>query len=141
MGVHLQNAGQWAMRIGVCQILGTFSGLVGQWALSRVLWPSYSRPVLGSWLSDMSLVLLGGLFFGIPFYGMALWLFREARASILKWPAIWCLVVPSVFLVATLTAFPPGELKGIIWIALIPLCALFAGILFYSWLRISPMEA
>src|ERR1700722_15554080 len=101
MGAHLRNAGQWALRIGVCQIFGTFSGLVGQWALSRVLWPAHSQPVLGSWLADLSLVMFYGLIFGIPFYCVALLLFRAARVSILKRPAIWCLAVPALmFLVA-----------------------------------------
>jgi hypothetical protein len=138
MGVGLRNAGQWALRIGVCQILGTFAGVVGASALSLVLWPAHASG--GDWLSGISVTVLVGLLYEIPFYCVVLLLFRVARASILKRPAIWCLAVPSSLFLAALIPFPPNKVEGIIWFALIPLCALFAGILFYGWLRISPME-
>ena len=106
-----------------------------------VLWPSHSHFALGSWLSGISATILVGLFLGIPFYCVALLLFRIARASILERPAIWCLAVPLLMFLVALISEPPTRVEGIIWFALIPLCALFAGILFYGWLRVSPMEA
>ena len=89
---------------------------------------------------DLLLPVSFGLAIGIPFYCAVLLLFRAASASILRHLAIWCLVIPSVLLIAALIAFPPTRIEGIFWIALIPMCALLAGILFYGWLRLSPME-
>jgi len=39
-----------------------------------------------------------------------------------------------------LWAFPIARWQGVFWIALIPLCATFAGVIFYAWQKLSRMS-
>jgi len=84
-------------------------------------------------------MFLFGLVFGIPFYCIALLILHGATRSVLDHPLMWCVGVPAALLAAALFAFPPSKVGGIFWVALIPLCALSAGVIFYAWLRGSPV--
>jgi hypothetical protein len=123
-----------ASRLAVCQILGTLSGVASAVALSPI-WHHFPPPdsFTGSPLFDFVGMVLFGLAFGIPFYGLALFVLRSAAVSILRHPFIWCIIIPATLLAVALVAFPPARVGGIYWIAVIPLSALFSGIIFYFW--------
>jgi hypothetical protein len=127
-----------AGRLAVCQILGTLFGIALGTTLSQI-WSPPSTYLFGGPLQDFAIVLLYGLGFGIPFYCVAILILQTATNSILKHPAIWCIGIPASLLAAALFAFPPAKMGGISWITLIPLSALFAGSIFYGWLRHSPL--
>ena len=134
--------GRLAGRLAVCQILGTVVGIITAVHLSRI-WAPFPPPdsLTGNVLLDMAVMLLVGLGFGIPFYCVALLILHNATRSIIAHPFTWCIGVPSALLAAALLAFPPAKVGGIYWVSLIPLCALFAGTIFYVWLRGSPLSA
>jgi hypothetical protein len=100
--------------------------------------PTPVRSVFGNLWGDYAVLLLGGLLIGLPFYGVALLILHNATVLILKFPLIFCVVVPALFLTAALYAFPPQRWGGIFWVALIPMSALFAGAIFYVWHWWSP---
>ena len=127
-----------AGRLAVCQILGTFLGITLGTMLSPI-WSPPSTYVFGGPVQDFAIILLYGLGFGIPFYCVAILILQTATNSILMRPAIWCIGVPASLLIVALFAFPPAKMGGISWIALIPLSALFAGAMFYVWLRYNPL--
>ena len=127
-----------AVRLAICQILGTFAGVTFGSALSRVWAPPTVRNVFGSPLLDFIALFLGGMLVGIPFYCVALLILRSATDSILRRPLTWCVAIPAALFAAAMLAFPPNR-GGIFWVALIPLSALFAGVAFYIWLRRSPL--
>jgi hypothetical protein len=128
-----------AVRLAVCQILGTFAGVTFGSALSRIWAPPAAGNVFGNPQLDLIALFLGGIVFGIPFYCVALLILHNATDSILRRPLIWCLAIPAALVAAALLAFPPNRVGGIFWVALIPLSALFAGAVFYIWLRRSPL--
>jgi hypothetical protein len=130
-----------AGRLAICQILGTFAGIATGTRLSQI-WAPFPPPdsLTGNGLLDLGVMLIFGLGFGIPFYCVALLILHNATRSVLDHPLIWCIGVPAILLAAALFAFPPTKVHGIFWIALIPLCALFAGAIFYVWLRESPLR-
>ena len=89
---------------------------------------------------DFAVVVLFGMILGIPFYCVTLLAFQYASAWILRLPFFWCVGIPLLLLVTSVLAFPPERLHGILWVVLIPLSALFAGTMFYVWLRRSPLS-
>jgi Sec-independent protein secretion pathway component TatC len=141
MGIGLKMRGVLAIRLALCQIFGTLAGISTGAALSPIWHPGPYGSVFGSFWLDFSYVLLFGLAFGIPVYCAALLILHNATTSILKYPFIWCLVIPTALFVVALLAFPPEKEGGIIWIALIPLSAMFAGAAFCVWLRQRPLTS
>jgi hypothetical protein len=131
--------GVLAIRLALCQVFGTVAGISTGAALSPIWHPGPYGSVFGSFWWDFGNVMLFGLAFGIPFYCAALLILHNATASILRYPFIRCLVVPVALLAVALLAFAPNEVGGILWIALIPLSAMFSGAAFYVWLRRSPL--
>ena len=132
--------GVLAIRLALCQIFGTIGGITTGVALSPIWRNGHPQDSLvGNFWLDLGVMFLAGLAFGIPFYCIALLVLHNATKSILKYPLVWCLVIPTVLFVAALLAFPPKEVGGIFWIALIPLSAMFAGAMFFVWLRRSPL--
>jgi hypothetical protein len=135
----MRKAGKLAVRLAVCQILGTFAGVTFGSALSRIWAPPTVGTIFGNPLPDFIVLFLGGIVFGIPFYCVALLILHGATDSILRRPLTWCVAIPAALFAAALLAFPPNRVGGIFWVALIPLSALFAGALFCIWLRRSPL--
>ena len=103
---------------------------------------NFGAPFTGSYLTDFLLVAFFAIIaFGIPFYGIALIVLLIFARSVLERPFLWSVLGPAVLLMVSLWAFPIWEIGGIMWLALIPLCATLAGIAFYAWLRVSPLAA
>src|ERR1700731_1091012 len=135
----MSKAGKLAVRLAVCQILGTFAGVIFGSALSRIWAPPSVGNAFGNPLLDFVAVFLGGLVFGIPFYCVVLLILHNATDSISRRPLTWCVAIPAALFAAALLAFPPNRVGGIFWVALVPLSALFAGAAFCIWLRRSPL--
>jgi len=98
-----------------------------------------SSPVMGSYGSDFAAITIVALALNIPFYAVTVLVLHTFTKSILARPILWCVGIPALTLACALLAFPPTRYDGIIWIALIPLCALFAGLGFAGWQIKSPM--
>jgi len=136
----IATPGRLARRLAACQLVGTFAGLLVAVAIGGLYRPLTAAT--GSLLSDALLIALFALgLFGPVFYGIALLLLLAFTRSILLRPFLWSVAAPLALLALALWALPIAEREGVHWIALIPLCAAFAGILFYAWLRTSPLAA
>jgi hypothetical protein len=131
---------QLAMRLAVCQIVGTCAGVTLGSELSRIWLPGHAEYVLVSPLVDWLALSVIALLFGVPLYCVALLILLSATSPILKYPFVWCVGVPAALLLCASVTFPPARVPGIHWVVLIPLSALFAGIAFYVWLRRSPLS-
>jgi hypothetical protein len=116
------------------------AGLVTASALSPIWRFSPSAPLFGSATADFIFALVVALIFGVPFYGLVIFIFRSAAVLILKRPFVWCVGIPALLLTGAVLAFPPARYEGIHWIALIPLSALFSGAAFYGWHRLDPLS-
>ena len=129
-----------AGRLALCQIFGTLAAIIFGRSVSSI-WSSDSSAVslFGGPLQDFVVVSLVALGFGVPFYFIALLILQVEISAILKRPVFWCIGIPAVLSALALAVFQPARVGGIFWIALIPLSALFAGMMFYVWLRRSPI--
>ena len=93
---------------------------------------------MSSYGSDLAAVMLFALALNIPFYAATVLVLHNFAESILARPVMWCVSIPALMLVGALLAFPPWH-QGIIWIAVIPLCAMVAGLVFVAWQIKRPM--
>lgn len=125
-------------RLAVCQVAGTVAGLTVASIAARFLRepvPSIS----GMQLRDLAFFALGALAINVPFYAASVLILHAFTKSILAHPIAWCIGGTGIALVAALVAFPPIVYGGIFWIALIPLCASFAGVTFVWWQAKNPL--
>ncbi|MGZ3249788.1 MAG: hypothetical protein ACXWIW_08660 [Croceibacterium sp.] len=127
-----------SLRLLVCQALGTLAGLMVA-SLFGFAVGAPMQAVTGSFIDDVLLVLLFAFLLNIPFFALAAIILFGFTRSVLAYPIIWCVCLPGGALVAALIAFPPQRYGGMFWIALIPLCALVAGVIFSIWQAKSPL--
>ncbi|MDB5699789.1 MAG: hypothetical protein JWN69_2593 [Alphaproteobacteria bacterium] len=125
-------------RLAVCQVAGTVAGLMVAIIAGRLL-RGPVPPTSGSQVRDIAFLALGALAINVPFYAATVLILHAFTKSILAYPIAWCIGIPGLLLVAALVAFPPVIYGGIFWIALIPLCASFAGLTFVWWQAKSPL--
>lgn len=126
------------MRLAACQIMGTVIGLMMAASIGFALQPSVAL-VTGTYTGDILLIAVGALALNIPFYAAAVLISHTFAKSVIAFPKTWCLSAPGFALIAALIAFPDPEGLGISWLALIPLCALFAGVFFVFWQAKRPL--
>jgi hypothetical protein len=138
--IDVQSAtkNQLSLRLLVCQALGTVGGLLLA-SLIGFLLEAPMQPMMGSYVGDALVIALVAFTLGIPFFGVAAMILFAFPKSVLEHPILWGVVFPGCLLAVALIAFPPLEYRGIFWIALIPLCALVAGLVFAYWQAKSPL--
>jgi hypothetical protein len=120
-------------------LLGTAIGLAMAGSLADAYNP-FTPPFTGSAYQDFALLAFGAAAIGIPFFAIVILVLRLATREVLRHPFLWSVVLPAVLLALSLWKFPISESGGFFWVAAIPLCATCAGLLFYAWLRASPLE-
>ena len=127
------------MRASVCQFLGTVLGLVTASAVGTA-YGNFGAPVTGSRATDLLAIAFVALIaIGLPLFALVMLLLSAFTPQILRSPFLWCIAAPAVLTALGLWVFPVTAYHGLLWIAVIPLCATFAGILFYAWQRASPL--
>lgn len=125
-------------RLAVCHVVGTVTGLLIASVAGQLL-GAPSSPVDGSFGRDVVVVTMVALALNVPLYAATILVLHNFTKSILAHPFVWCVTIPTLMLVAALLAFPPTQHGGVIWIAVVPLCALLAGLAFAGWQVKSPM--
>jgi len=113
----------------------TIAGVVGE------AYDPFRSTYTGSASQDFALLAFGAISIGLPFFAIVILVLRLATREVLRHPFVWSVVLPAVLLALSLWKFPIDEFGGFFWVVAIPFCATWAGLLFYIWLRVSPLES
>jgi hypothetical protein len=120
-------------RLAVCQLVGTVCGLA-----ALVLLPSDgTTKFTDMWWTEIMILGVGALGFGIPAYALAVLVLHFLTRSILNHTLLWCVGLPGVLLAMSLMI--PGPPHSIHWVTAMAFCALLAGVIFLVWQRLRPM--
>jgi hypothetical protein len=120
-------------RLAVCQLLGTVCGL----AVLALLPSGGPTTFTDMWWTEITILGVGALGFGIPAYALAVLVLHNLTRSILNHTFLWCVGLPGVLLAMSLSI--PGPPHSIHWITAMTFCALLAGAMFLVWQRLRPM--